>query len=130
MKKHIFAYVVAATVALGVGGLVGSGSQTGSLSGEVTDPSGAVIPNAKVLICGNRESEIVATDDAGHFAVHNLTPGPYEVSVSSPGFAPFDKGGLLVTAGHRSEMDADLQLPILKQAITVTAHLAFRPQHS
>jgi hypothetical protein len=64
-------------------------TETGKIVGTVTDPSGAVIANAKVQIervdtDAQRKTE---TDGAGNFVVANLPPGIYEVRVEAPGFA-------------------------------------------
>ena len=125
MKKHILAYVLAALLALALTQLLRrTGFETGSLSGEVTDPSGAVVPGARILVFGDRRSETFSTDETGKFLLRSLKPGTYEMSVISDGFAPFDRAGLVVTAGHRAEVDANLNLAILKQAVTVTGEAA------
>lgn len=121
MKKHIFVYLLATTLALGLTGpLMKGGSRTGSLSGEVTDPSGAVVPKATIVVSRDHWSETFSTGKNGQYVVSGLTPGTYAVSVISNGFAPFEKAGLVVSAGDRTEMDASLDLAILKQVITVT----------
>lgn len=125
MKKNIFIYSGAALLAIGLARPLFTGMwPTGSLVGEVTDPSGAVVPGAKVLVAGEHGSETLSTDEAGLFAATHLTPGTYEVSVVSSGFAPFDQTGLAVSKGGRTEIDAALKLPVLKQEITVKAHAA------
>jgi hypothetical protein len=122
MTKELFAYSAAAMLALGLAGaLIHGGSATGSLAGEVTDPSGAVVPNAKIFVLGDRWSKTLSTDGAGRYEVDELAPGTYEVSVSSDGFAPLDRAGLVVSAGVLARMDAPLNLAVLQQAVTVTA---------
>lgn len=63
-------------------------NETGQIVGVVTDPAGAVVVNAKVLI---NSSEIGAerqtlTNDQGAYSVTNLTPGKYSITVEMPGF--------------------------------------------
>lgn len=121
MKQHRLHYVFAATLALAlIGPLLKAESPTGSLHGEVTDPSGAVVPGAKILVTNDHLSATLWADETGEWVVAGLEPGNYEVAVSSEGFAPFDKGGLVVSAGDQSELDASLDLAILVQEITVT----------
>lgn len=65
--------------------------QTGQeISGTVTGPTAQAVANAKVSIKNLATGRITeaATDAAGHYAVENLEPGDYEVSVSAEGFAP------------------------------------------
>lgn len=85
------------------------------------DRSGAVVPGAKILISGDHCSEILSTDVTGQYAVSGLAPRTYKVTVSSRGFAPFDRAGLVVSSGDTTKMDAVLDLAILTQEVTVTA---------
>jgi hypothetical protein len=122
MKQHPFHYFLVATLALAMTGpLLQGGSARGSLCGEVTDPSGALVPGAKIVVSGDHQSATLWADEAGQWTVGGLEPGTYEVAVSSDGFAPCDRAGLAVSGGGEIEVDASLDLAVLKQEITVTA---------
>jgi len=56
-----------------------------SLTGAVVDPTGAVIPNARVALSGPINSETL-TNKQGEFAVRGLRPGSYTLKLKSPGF--------------------------------------------
>ncbi|MBB5344581.1 TonB-dependent receptor [Tunturibacter empetritectus] len=60
----------------------------GSIQGTITDPSGAVVPNATLVILGTDtgSTKTVTTDSAGYYSVGPLNPGPYSVTISGPGF--------------------------------------------
>jgi Carboxypeptidase regulatory-like domain len=64
----------------------------GSIQGTITDVSGAVIPNAVVVIKGNDTSstKTLKSDSKGFYSVGPLNPGPYTVSISAPGFEKLD----------------------------------------
>jgi len=64
-------------------------SATGQILGTVTDPTGAVIPNASVTVTNTatNESTKAKTSGAGTYLVSQLIPGPYRIKVEAPGFA-------------------------------------------
>jgi len=122
MKKDFFYCFVAAALVLGLTHpLVKGGSRTASLKGEVTDPSGAVVPGAKILVANDHWSATFSSDGSGDYEVKGLPPGAYNVTVSSRGFTPFARAVLVTSAGERIEMDASLNLPTVVQRVTVQA---------
>ena len=66
-------------------------SNAGSITGLVTDPTGAVIPGATVSIQNpvSAYSRKVSTDSTGHYSFPNLPFNPYHLTVTMNGFAPF-----------------------------------------
>jgi hypothetical protein len=72
--------------------MVGYGQATsvngGSIQGTITDPSGAVVPDASVTITGTDTGsiKIVTTDSAGFYSVGPLNPGNYNITVTRAGF--------------------------------------------
>src|SRR6266404_4008357 len=72
---------------------------TGTITGQVTDASGAVVPNAPVKIT-NVDTNVsldLATDSAGLYVAPDLLPGNYSVAVSFTGFQPASKVGLVLS---------------------------------
>jgi hypothetical protein len=66
-------------------------SNSGSISGVVTDPSGAVVPGAAVSIQNpvSAYTRTATTDSGGHFQFTNLPFNPYHLTISMNGFASF-----------------------------------------
>ena len=64
---------------------------TATLSGTITDPTGAVVPQAKITVHGIATGldRLVISDSAGNYTVPSLLPGNYSVSVEAPGFANY-----------------------------------------
>jgi len=63
-------------------------SDTSSISGTVTDTSGALVPNAQVTIHNNATlaDRTIASNESGAFTLTNLAPGDYSVRATKPGF--------------------------------------------
>ena len=124
MKNRMFIYLAAAVMVsfLAQSAPVPQTSiASGTLHGIVTDPSGAAIPGAPVIVSADHFVQSVSTDKTGQYAVSGLTPGHYRVQIHSAGFSTFEKSGLVVSAGYETEADAQLIIRPSKQAITVTA---------
>ncbi len=82
---------------------------TGQLSGTVTDPNGAVVPNASVRVVNqatNFEREQTTGDD-GAFAFQLLPPGNYQVEISAPNFAKYTANAV-VNITQTTTLDAQI----------------------
>jgi hypothetical protein len=88
-KSPHAAFVVVFYLALGLPTYAQSGGSSGSISGTVLDPSGAVVANAGVEIhnpvSGYERS--TTTDDKGNFSFSNIPFNPYHMTVTAPGFS-------------------------------------------
>jgi hypothetical protein len=95
----------------------------GSLSGRVTDPQQAVIPNAKILLHENETGARfqTVTNSDGTYVLPFLPPGPYTVAVEAPGFKRYVNQHLRVTTNEREQLDVGLEVGTIDQSVTVTA---------
>jgi hypothetical protein len=91
----------------------------GCISGTVADQSGAVIAGAQVRLTrpGGDQSltQQVLSDGDGQFSFDNIVPGPFQLTITSAGFAPKTSGGIL----HAGEIDI-----VPEAALTVAANAA------
>jgi len=90
---------------------------TGSITGTVTDTSGAVIPDADVTV--NNAAGLVnaaKTDQEGVYTVEGLAPGTYKISISVKGFEDFVSNDIKVEANQAARLD-----PVLKPASSTTS---------
>jgi Carboxypeptidase regulatory-like domain/Putative zinc-finger len=100
-----------------------AGQAGGSLSGRVTDATGAVIPGATVVVVNsvNRAARAVKTDSTGRFLVDGLAPGAYDVKASSPGFKTQQLTGVTVAALEASVANLSLSIGAVSQSVTVAS---------
>jgi hypothetical protein len=79
-------------------------SNTGSITGVVTDPNGAVVPNATVVITnqGTNEKRTIQTDDSGRYEMPSLATGIYTIDVTASGFQTTSKKDLRLAVGEKS----------------------------
>jgi outer membrane receptor protein involved in Fe transport len=121
--RGLVVYVLLALVA----GLVSSPARAqvagATLSGTVTDTSGAVVANAKVSVKNNATGVVhdVTTDTAGLYSVPNLLPGVYDVTFSSTGFSTALQSGLTLTVGASKALNVSLQVGQVSEQVEVTA---------
>lgn len=96
---------------------------TGSITGYVTDPSGAAVPMARVTVTAERTG--VATngvaDSAGLYDITHLLPGLYTVGVEARGFKRFIQEKVTLQVDAVVRVDAKLEVGATSQEITVTA---------
>src|ERR1700722_5072663 len=84
---------------------------TGSISGNVVDPQGAVIPHAEIQLTREGDAPIALTgDDLGHYSASNLNPGRYTIEAQSPGFSAAHKAGVLVAPGKAVQLNLTLAI--------------------
>ncbi len=94
---------------------------TGTVSGTVTDPSGAIIPNASVVFhnTGTNDDRTTTADRAGLYDVPNLQPGSYRITVTAPGFAPFEEA-VTVYVGTRIDINVKLSVTNATENVNVS----------
>ena len=94
---------------------------TGSLRGQVTDPSGAAVGGATVLVLTPSGTSLNATTNRdGIFEVQGLAPGKYGVKVFADGFGPFELQNVDVTAGPSAKLNIPLKIAEQEQKVEVT----------
>jgi hypothetical protein len=96
--------------------------ETGQVSGIVTDPGGAIVPNATITVrnLGTNAIRTVTTGDNGTFVVTGLQPATYEVVIRSTGFQSHTSR-IEVTVASKVTVDAKLSLTEATSTVEVTA---------
>lgn len=93
----------------------------GNLAGVVLDPTGAVIPGAKVTVVGPTGETNVETNEEGRFLVATVLPGSYRVKVEKEGFKATEVPGVQVVVGKTSTIRVSLQPGAVTETVEVTA---------
>jgi hypothetical protein len=116
------ALVLYLSLFLAAGHLYGQAA-TASISGRVTDSSGAAIPTAQVAIknVGTSATQTVNTDGQGRYTVPELSIGNYDVSVSKTGFQSAVRSAVNVTVGAALVVDFTLMVGQTNQSVEVSA---------
>ena len=93
-------------------GIVVAQILTGTLTGTVTDATGAVIPNAKITVVDTATNRTYtgASSSAGDFTFTNLSNGTYNVTIVAPGFAKFLATGIVINVSQVAKMTAKMQV--------------------
>src|SRR3984957_12527129 len=96
----------------------------GSLTGNVTDPSSAAIPGAKVdaLSVETGVAKQTETDSRGVYLFSNLQPGVYKVTVTAKSFQTFIETDIEVQESAVRRVDVRLQVATVAQSLEVSAH--------
>ena len=100
---------------------------TGTISGSVSDPSGAAVPGATVTVknVDTGISRTTTSGPAGRYEAPNLPVGHYEVSAVASGFRTSVRSGIELTVGRNAVVDHALQVGEVTQAVTVTGEATF-----
>jgi hypothetical protein len=95
----------------------------GSITGQVTDPTGAAISNAAVTVTSTDTGAIshVDTTQEGYYTAPGLLPGGYTVKVNAQGFKAFERAGVTLQTQQNLTINIKLQVGAASEQITVTA---------
>src|SRR5229473_6008737 len=104
--------------------MYGQTADTGAIAGSVSDPSGAPVAGAAVVINSQatREERDFTTDGEGNFSVPFLAPGNYDLTVHTPGFEPLVLKNIQVQITEVSRLKIQLRISGAKEQITVSAN--------
>ncbi len=93
-----------------------------TLSGAVTDPSGAAVSNATIAVrnVATGVTRTVTSNTDGFYSVPNLNPGPYEVKTTADGFSAQVQKNIVLTVGALATFNPTLALGRVSETVIVT----------
>ncbi len=118
-----FRIVLTAVLVLLLGVSVrGQSTYTGQISGEVTDPSGAVIAGAKVTLTdvATNVQTTATTDSKGVYVLPNLRPATYTILVEAPNLASVERKDVVLAVSQQANLNFTLSPGSVTTSVTVT----------
>ncbi len=117
-SKFFLVFGVLALVSLPV---FGQATSTGSLTGTVTDPNGAVVAGASVTVTSNMTGQefTAKTNDEGIFTIPTLTSGLYTATISVKNFKQAKVTEIKIDAGKPASIQVALEVGSQDQTVTI-----------
>ncbi|HKO20235.1 MAG TPA: carboxypeptidase-like regulatory domain-containing protein, partial [Acidobacteriaceae bacterium] len=108
---------------LAINGSLFAQTDTSSLSGTVTDATGAVVPDAKVTARNNATlaERAIGTNAGGEFTLTNLAPGDYTVRVEKSGFETTSLSDVRLDPNIGRRIDVSMKIGATTTEVTVQA---------
>src|SRR5690348_7472714 len=99
---------------------------TSTISGVVSDPSGAVVPRARVTIMdlGTRAARSTETDQGGTYQIADLRPGKYSLEVKKNDFKTLNLRGITLLASQQAVINVKLTVGPVREQVTVEATIS------
>src|SRR5690348_8114725 len=96
---------------------------TSTVSGVITDPTGAVIPNTQAKLVDEQKGFSFAStaDSTGRYLIRSVPPGSYKLTVQAQGFQPQEQSGIKVDVNQNVAVNFSLQVGAMAQAVEITA---------
>ena len=108
---------------LGAAPLILAQSNNASIDGEITDPGGAVVQGAQVVLTSTdrKQSSTFVSDANGLYSFRNVFPGTYQLTITAQGFGQYVQDGILVRVGYPIRQNVQLKLEASTQRVEVAA---------
>ncbi|WP_158822493.1 TonB-dependent receptor [Granulicella sp. S156] len=129
LKLHAVAMVLIGSLWFVTGFLTGTGialaqNTNATIRGQVLDPSGALVPNAAVVIV-NKNTGVIAfrgpTDSAGAFVAPQVIPGTYKITVTANGLKEAVIDNLVASVAQVAAVNVNMQIGEASEVVTVQA---------
>jgi hypothetical protein len=104
--------------------LIAQSADTGTIFGTIQDKSGAVLPDATVVITNvnTAKNKTLTTNGSGFYSAEAIPSGDYAVSVKKDGFEAVTVQGIHLDPGQRKEISSKLQVGSVSQSVTVESN--------
>jgi hypothetical protein len=105
-------------------GSIARGQENATIAGTVTDPSGAVVPNATITLTDTATGQVrqATSNAAGAFSFPNLAHGTYNLTAKAAGFKSFSRNGIVLNVAQTLQENALLTVGAQAQTVEVQAN--------
>jgi outer membrane receptor protein involved in Fe transport len=112
--------VISVAIVLAGAGTVLAQETTGTITGQVVDSQGMVIPGVTVTVVGSQGTKTTTTNSDGHFEVPFLTPGTYGIRAELSGFKTIEQKNIVVGLGQTVSVPVKMQVGGVTETVHVT----------
>jgi hypothetical protein len=104
-------------------GLAFAQTTSSRLDGTISDPQGALVPGAEIVVVNNDNGQTLkaTTDDHGHWLIPSLPAGSYKVTAATKGFRTTTLNDVKIDAGVPKTADITLEVGAITESVVVTA---------
>ena len=124
-SRFVLLAILAITILLGAAIPAFSQTTVATLNGAVRDESGGSVKNANLTLreVGTNASYSTTSNDSGLYAITNLPPGEYDLTVTYTGFATTIHKGIVLNVGQTATVDIDLKVATQSEQVVVTTEV-------
>ena len=100
-----------------------SAQQTGIITGRVVDAQGSAVPGVTVTATQAATGLVrsVVSDGEGIYRLNGMPVGSFDLKAEITGFAPWERKGIIVNVAQTTDLNIDLKLAGMSEAVNVTA---------
>jgi len=123
-RRICFLFLAFSLIVLSLSAMSAAQELAATLTGTVSDPSGAVVSGAAILVHNDESGadvRSVITSDSGNFNITNLPAGRYTVTVSNAGFQTYVAKDVVLNVAEKHTLDVQLKTGQASEKVEVTA---------
>src|ERR1043166_8303163 len=104
-------------------GLLNGQTFTANITGLITDPGGAIVPEAQCTLTDTRTGDTrrTLTNQLGRYTFSQILPSSYKLSVTKPGFREYVQNGVQLTSNQSAELNIELRIGAVSDSVEVSA---------
>src|SRR5215471_9481683 len=126
MRRFVIGWSVAAILMAIPHPMTAQAVANATIQGEITDATGAAVPNAQIKATQTDTRQAVSTVSGvnGTYVLPNLPVGPYRLEVGAPAFSTYVRSGIILQVGNNVQINVTLQVGTVNQDVRVSANAA------